>query len=111
MFSPSLLIVILMKVSYNQDSFRQLLQTPHAGSSTGAQTTSRGLFLASTSKTKSYVVPNICEGTAYLIHRDRKTIDASQPAFKPRKVKKNDSQYRDRAAERRVGEGNDFAEV
>jgi IK cytokine len=38
-------------------------------------------------------------------------MDASQPAFKPRKVKKGSSQYRDRAAERRVGEGNDFAQV
>ncbi|KAJ7917486.1 hypothetical protein B0H13DRAFT_2231392 [Mycena leptocephala] len=33
----------------------------------------------------------------------RKTVDASEPAFKPRKVKK--------AAERRVGEGNDYAQV
>lgn len=41
-----------------------------------------------------------------------KTIDASKPAFKPRKVKKTiESGYRDRAAERRVGEGNDFAQV
>ncbi|KAF7356518.1 hypothetical protein MVEN_00985300 [Mycena venus] len=41
----------------------------------------------------------------------RKTIDASEPAFKPRKVKKSDGKYRDRAAERRVGEGNDYAQV
>ncbi|KAF8915989.1 RED-like protein N-terminal region-domain-containing protein [Mucidula mucida] len=39
-----------------------------------------------------------------------KTISASEPAFKPRKMKK-DGKYRDRAAERRVGEGNDFAQV
>ncbi|KAG5647874.1 hypothetical protein DXG03_007798 [Asterophora parasitica] len=39
-------------------------------------------------------------------------IDASQPAFKPRKVKKGgEEKYRDRAAERRVGEGNDYAQV
>ncbi|KAG6842667.1 hypothetical protein H0H87_011269, partial [Tephrocybe sp. NHM501043] len=40
-----------------------------------------------------------------------KTIDASQPAFKPRKVKKTDGQYRDRAAERRGGEEGDYAQV
>jgi len=39
-------------------------------------------------------------------------VDASQPAFKPRNVKKvQDSKYRDRAAERRVGDGNDYAHV
>ena len=42
----------------------------------------------------------------------RKIVDASQPAFKPRNVKKvQDSKYRDRAAERRVGDGNDYAHV
>jgi hypothetical protein len=42
----------------------------------------------------------------------RKAVDASQPAFKPRNVKKvQDSKYRDRAAERRVGDGNDYAHV
>lgn len=39
-------------------------------------------------------------------------MDASQPAFKPRNMKKvQDSKYRDRAAERRVGDGNDYAHV
>ncbi|KIY49988.1 hypothetical protein FISHEDRAFT_36328, partial [Fistulina hepatica ATCC 64428] len=42
----------------------------------------------------------------------RKAGDASKPLFKPRKAKKaTDSAYRDRAAERREGEGNDFAGV
>ncbi|KAJ7180741.1 hypothetical protein C8R46DRAFT_1319012 [Mycena filopes] len=41
----------------------------------------------------------------------RSRVDASQPAFKPRKVKKAEGKYRDRAAERRVGEGNDYAQV
>ena len=42
----------------------------------------------------------------------RKIIDSSQTAFKPRKLKKQaDGKYRDRAAERRVGEGNDYAHV
>ncbi|KAK0239148.1 hypothetical protein EDD85DRAFT_732762, partial [Armillaria nabsnona] len=39
-----------------------------------------------------------------------KTISASEPAFKPRKVKK-EGKYRDRAAERRVGGENDYAQV
>ncbi|RDB23518.1 Protein Red [Hypsizygus marmoreus] len=77
----------------DQDSFRQLLQTPHPSTSTS---TSRGSLLAS-GWTKS---------------KTRKVIDPTQPAFKPRKVKKpSDSQYRDRAAERRVGGGSDYAEV
>lgn len=39
-------------------------------------------------------------------------MDASQPAFKPRNVKKTQgSKYRDRASERRVGDGNDYAQV
>lgn len=42
----------------------------------------------------------------------RKIINSSETAFKPRKLKKQaDSKYRDRAAERRVGEGNDYAHV
>jgi IK cytokine len=47
-----------------------------------------------------------------LISWQRKIIDSSETAFKPRKLKKQaDSKYRDRAAERRVGEGNDYAHV
>jgi len=46
------------------------------------------------------------------LDRQAKSIGSSQPAFKPRKLKKStESQYRDRAAERRVGEGNDYAQV
>ena len=46
----------------------------------------------------------------------RQTADASKPAFKPRKVKKDQvpaagPKYRDRAAERLRGEGNDYAQV
>ncbi|KAF9497142.1 hypothetical protein BDN71DRAFT_1588487 [Pleurotus eryngii] len=41
-----------------------------------------------------------------------KTVDASQPAFQPRKVKKaSNAEYRDRASERRGGKGNDYAQV
>ncbi|KIK08830.1 hypothetical protein K443DRAFT_493192 [Laccaria amethystina LaAM-08-1] len=75
----------------DQDSFRRLLQTPGGASSS---LSSRGSFLAQAAGAKP------------------KTIDASKPAFKPRKVKKqSDAQYRDRAAERRGGEGNDYAQV
>ncbi|KAI6149501.1 RED-like protein N-terminal region-domain-containing protein, partial [Pisolithus tinctorius] len=35
----------------------------------------------------------------------------SEPAFKPRKVKKADQKYRDRASERRAGVSNDYAEA
>ncbi|KAI6041297.1 RED-like protein N-terminal region-domain-containing protein [Pisolithus marmoratus] len=35
----------------------------------------------------------------------------SEPAFKPRKVKKAEQKYRDRASERRTGVSNDYAEV
>jgi IK cytokine len=45
----------------------------------------------------------------------RKTVDSSQPAFKPRKVKPDASteggKYRDRATERRLGKDGDFAHV
>ncbi|KAK0214774.1 hypothetical protein IW262DRAFT_1465561 [Armillaria fumosa] len=66
----------------DQDSFRQLLQS----SSSRAAPSSR---------------PGV---------KQAKTISASEPAFKPRKVKK-EAKYRDRAAERRVGGGNDYAQV
>ncbi|PCH44437.1 hypothetical protein WOLCODRAFT_144977 [Wolfiporia cocos MD-104 SS10] len=79
----------------DQDSFRKLLQTPKAGSSSAS--TSRGSLLTATaSKSK------------------QKTTDASQPAFKPRTVKKKaqgTQQYRDRATERRLGLDNDYAQV
>ncbi|SJL04031.1 uncharacterized protein ARMOST_07388 [Armillaria ostoyae] len=66
----------------DQDSFRQLLQS----SSSRAAPSSR---------------PGV---------KQAKTISVSEPAFKPRKVKK-EAKYRDRAAERRVGGGNDYAQV
>lgn len=47
-----------------------------------------------------------------LLQVQRKTVSASQAAFKPRTVKKTqDSKYRDRASERRGGDGNDYAHV
>ncbi|KAN0088401.1 RED-like protein N-terminal region domain containing protein [Tylopilus felleus] len=39
------------------------------------------------------------------------TSALSGPGFKPRKVKKTESKYRDRATERRDGTGNDYADV
>ncbi|KAJ7170493.1 hypothetical protein C8R43DRAFT_1103367 [Mycena crocata] len=79
----------------DQDSFRRLLESG-SGSSKPSQK-SRGSLLVSGGKAASA----------------RKTLDASEPAFKPRKVKKSDGKYRDRAAERRVGDGtgNDYAQV
>jgi hypothetical protein len=48
----------------------------------------------------------------YALDRKKVVVEASQPAFKPRKVnQEKEARYRDRAAERRVGEGNDYAEV
>jgi IK cytokine len=41
----------------------------------------------------------------------RKVISASEPAFKPRKVKKASESYRDRAEERRAGKEGDYAPV
>ncbi|KAI0272514.1 RED-like protein N-terminal region-domain-containing protein, partial [Gloeopeniophorella convolvens] len=40
-----------------------------------------------------------------------KTVSASEPAFKPRKVKTQSDAYRDRAEERRLGKEGDFAQV
>ncbi|KIM44703.1 hypothetical protein M413DRAFT_442660, partial [Hebeloma cylindrosporum] len=75
------------------DSFRQLLKTPRVGASSN---------LGAASRSRGFVAPP----------PKLKVVDASQPAFKPRNVKKvQDSKYRDRAAERRVGDGNDYAHV
>ncbi|KAJ6581606.1 hypothetical protein B0H19DRAFT_513828 [Mycena capillaripes] len=80
----------------DQDSFRRLLASGSGSTSKQSQAQrSRG----------SLLVPGSTAASA------RKTVDASEPAFKPRKVKKSEGKYRDRAAERRVGEGNDYAEV
>ncbi|KAJ7446710.1 RED-like protein N-terminal region-domain-containing protein [Mycena latifolia] len=76
----------------DQDSFRRLLESGSGGSKQSQR--SRGSLLVAGTATST-----------------RKTVDASEPAFKPRKVKKSEGKYRDRAAERRVGEGNDYAQV
>lgn len=55
-----------------------------------------------------YAVPVTVELT---VDDHRPTADASKSEFKPRKIKKKDDQYRDRAAERRTGVAGDFAEV
>ncbi|KZT21574.1 hypothetical protein NEOLEDRAFT_1139191 [Neolentinus lepideus HHB14362 ss-1] len=77
----------------DQESFRKLLESGRATQSNanGTPTAPRGTLLGQ-AKTKA------------------KTIDASEPAFKPRKLKKS-GRYRDRASERREGVGNDFAEA
>ncbi|TEB33182.1 hypothetical protein FA13DRAFT_1730943 [Coprinellus micaceus] len=77
----------------DQSEFRRMLQSEAGSSSASAKkaSTSRGSLLATAAKPKK--------------------IDSSEPAFKPRKVKTKDSKYRDRASERRHGEGNDYAHV
>ncbi|KAH9479362.1 Protein Red [Psilocybe cubensis] len=82
----------------DQESFRRLLQTPRPGGSS---------TLGSASSSRSSLLPP---------PKKKIAEDASQPAFKPRTVKKKapdakTSKYRDRAAERRVGGGNDYAHV
>ncbi|KAI8996507.1 RED-like protein N-terminal region-domain-containing protein [Trametes punicea] len=86
----------------DQESFRKLLQTPKAASPTSPTASSahvRGSLLAAAATASKDKKP--------------KKIDASQPAFKPRQVKKGakGEAYRDRAAERRLGIGNDYAQV
>ncbi|KAH0836752.1 RED-like protein N-terminal region-domain-containing protein [Lanmaoa asiatica] len=55
--------------------------------------------------------PSTKQGVPTIL-RHKATISASsEPAFKPRKVKKTESKYRDRASERRDGIGNDYAQV
>ncbi|KAG2128571.1 RED-like protein N-terminal region-domain-containing protein [Suillus clintonianus] len=72
----------------DQDSFRQLLQKPRAP---GATPQLRGAQGASLLK--------------------QKASGSSAPTFKPRKVKKTELKYRDRAAERRDGGKSDYAQV
>ncbi|KAI0731357.1 RED-like protein N-terminal region-domain-containing protein [Earliella scabrosa] len=82
----------------DQESFRKLLQKPSASTSpTGSSGHVRGSLLAAVDAGK----------------KKQKTVDASQPAFKPRTLKKSakGEQYRDRAAERRLGVNNDYAQV
>ncbi|OJT13927.1 Protein Red [Trametes pubescens] len=85
----------------DQTSFRKLLQTPNASSSSSASASSahvRGSLLVAATAGKS---------------KKAKTIDASQPAFKPRQLKKGakGETYRNRAEERRVGAPSDYAQV
>ncbi|KAF9477589.1 hypothetical protein BDN70DRAFT_880981 [Pholiota conissans] len=77
----------------DQDSFRKLMQTPRTTAPT---------ILGGGSRPRISLAP---------LPPKKKTVDASQPAFKPRNVKKQDSKYRDRASERRVGDGNDYTQV
>ncbi|KAG2157721.1 RED-like protein N-terminal region-domain-containing protein [Suillus bovinus] len=78
----------------DQDSFRQLLQTPRVPGATSQLKGAQGASLL-----KQHV--------QYL----EKASGSSAPVFKPRKVKKSESKYRDRAAERRDGGKSDYAQV
>lgn len=85
--------------STQQDSFRQLLQTPRPGAS--GTPTARGSLLGFAKKPTA------------------STKASNEPAFKPRNIKKDkdgdkkkkDAKWRDRAAERREGKEGDFADV
>lgn len=92
-YSPALLPM-------DQDSFRELLHKPSASSSTNSSTHVRGSLLPTAA-------------TASAGKKKAKTANASQPAFKPRTLKKiaKGETYRDRAAERRLGTNNDYAQV
>ncbi|KAI0325891.1 hypothetical protein GY45DRAFT_1356508 [Cubamyces sp. BRFM 1775] len=86
----------------DQESFRKLLHTPKASSATSSAGSSahvRGSLLAA--------------ATTGAKDKKAKKIDASEPAFKPRQVKKGakGDAYRDRATERRLGIANDYAQV
>ncbi|KAG7093613.1 hypothetical protein E1B28_007278 [Marasmius oreades] len=74
----------------DQVFFRNLLSTSSQNPSTS---TSRGSLSIKTGHT-----------------RQKPNVIGSSEGFKPRKVKKADK-YRDRASERRVGDGNDYAQV
>ncbi|THH16968.1 hypothetical protein EW146_g3764 [Bondarzewia mesenterica] len=80
----------------DQDSFRQLLQTPRPGASNGTPTSIKRGSLLTTIKAGSSKIA---------------TVAASDPAFKPRKVKKQSEKYRNRAEERRAGVDNDYSQV
>ncbi|KAF9266877.1 hypothetical protein L218DRAFT_754780 [Marasmius fiardii PR-910] len=77
----------------DQDYFRTLLSTSSDQKPNAASTT-RGSLLPKSDSTK----------------QKSSVISSSEAAFKPRKVKKAEK-YRDRASERRLGEGNDYAQV
>ncbi|KIK61811.1 hypothetical protein GYMLUDRAFT_243474 [Collybiopsis luxurians FD-317 M1] len=77
----------------DQDSFRQLISS---GTSQASRSQPReSLFTKKNTKASTKAASK----------------NADEPAFKPRKVKKLEGIYRDRAAERREGEGNDYAQV
>ncbi|KAI0766702.1 RED-like protein N-terminal region-domain-containing protein [Trametes elegans] len=84
----------------DQESFRKLLQTPKPAASSSAAPSAhvRGSLLAAAKAGRD---------------KKAKTAAAAEPAFKPRQVKKGakGDAYRDRAAERRLGVGNDYAQV
>ncbi|KAI0061049.1 hypothetical protein BV25DRAFT_1917314 [Artomyces pyxidatus] len=77
----------------DQESFRKLLQTSRPGGSTSTTTSRPSLVKPKAGASKS------------------NTASSSDPAFKPRKVKKSSGSYRDRAEERRLGKESDYAQV
>lgn len=85
----------------DQESFRKLLHNPKVSAS--ASPTASG-----SAHVRGSLLANAPAGSK----KKQKTVDASQPAFKPRTLKKNKGEeYRDRATERRLGLNNDYAQV
>ncbi|RPD64205.1 hypothetical protein L226DRAFT_533512 [Lentinus tigrinus ALCF2SS1-7] len=83
----------------DQESFRKLLQTSKSAST-------------STTTSSAHVRGSLLANATAPGKKKQKTVDASQPAFKPRTLKKSkEEEYRDRASERRLGVNNDFAQV
>ncbi|KAH7926037.1 hypothetical protein BV22DRAFT_389638 [Leucogyrophana mollusca] len=93
----------------DQDSFRQLLQQAPRGASSNGSSSIPKVARAPKASSKAYAHCVMGSSTTLTLHR--KAPKADEPAFKPRKLKKNELKYRDRAAERRDGGGNDYAEV
>ncbi|KAJ3826770.1 hypothetical protein F5880DRAFT_1609926 [Lentinula raphanica] len=85
----------------DQDSFRQLLSSgpSHSQTRTSQPQPRESLFTQ-----KNY-------SKASTLRKSAPANSSETSNFKPRKVKKLEGKYRDRAAERRGGEGNDYAQV
>ncbi|KAH8104050.1 RED-like protein N-terminal region-domain-containing protein [Cristinia sonorae] len=87
----------------DQDSFRQLLSSAKPVQKTQS---------SSKPPTKSKACVALVTHSPCTDILSRKKSDGSEPAFKPRTVKKTkESAYRDRASERRLGKDSDYAQV
>ncbi|THV02469.1 hypothetical protein K435DRAFT_716906 [Dendrothele bispora CBS 962.96] len=86
----------------DQDSFRRLLSSD-SGSSTSSAPRSRPAVVSK--QARGSLFKNDQSGS------NKTPRPGDEASFKPRKIRRLDDRYRDRAAERRTGQGNDYAEV